>query len=428
MLKKRFFVFFCFLFFTLCYSVVPTASRGEGRLPDEPLLEQNKQQTEQAPVILQAPEQQTETDQPAAAKDPGGAPHSSKPLVTRAVARNIALFTERIRERFTLWLQRSGKYLDLMKEILRQNKVPEDIAFLPLIESGFSPNAYSVARAVGPWQFIAETGKRYGLKIDWWRDERRDPVKSTEAAANYLKDLYEMFGSWNLAMAAYNAGEGKILKALNRSRSDDYWALLNTRYIKDETKEYVPRFIAAKQIAMDPKAYGFENLAYHSPFEYDEVVIDKPVDLDVAASCAQTTETAVKELNPELRRWSTPPNVTSYALRIPAGKKDLFIENLAKIPEEERFTIAAYTVKKGDTLKKIASKTGVPIGVINELNDGMKVLKTGETIYLPPKEKFCMDRDDRATMKKAVYQKPKKKRSNKKIIASVNKKDSYVND
>ena len=121
-----------------------------------------------------------------------------------------------------MWLSRSGKYVELMKEILKNKNVPEDIVFLSLIESGFNPYAYSVARAAGPWQFISATAKRYGLVIDWWRDERRDPVKSTAAAANYLSDLYEMFGSWNLAMAAYNAGEGKILRALRRTKSDHY--------------------------------------------------------------------------------------------------------------------------------------------------------------------------------------------------------------
>ncbi len=361
-------------------------------------------------------------------------PYASNPVAAKAVDRNISLFAERIRERFSVWLLRSGKYLELMKAILKEKNMPEDIAFLPFIESGFNPNAYSVARAVGPWQFIASTGKRYGLKIDWWRDERRDPVKSTHAAANYLKDLYEMFGSWNLAMAAYNAGEGKIFKALNRSKSDDYWDLLSTRYIKKETKEYVPRFIAAKLIATDPDNYGFVDQEYHTPFRYDEVVVEKPVDLDVAAGCAGTTPDVIRELNPELRRWSTPPNVSAYTLRIPHGKKDLFTENLGKVPDEERFSIAAYTAKKGDTLKKISGRTGIPVNVILDLNDdkGLKSLKTGEIIYLPPKEKYALDRDDRAAVKKASL-KTKKSRAQKPaakkiIVTSLHKKQSYVND
>ncbi|MGD0883910.1 MAG: transglycosylase SLT domain-containing protein [Thermodesulfovibrionales bacterium] len=396
---------------------------------DSPALDQNKESTEQGPSPAQAAEESPGEVQPET-KDAHGAtvPYPETPLATKAVNRSISLFTERIKEKFSIWLARSGKYVELMKEIFRANNIPEDIAFLPLIESGFSPNAYSVARAVGPWQFIASTGKRYGLKIDWWRDERKDPVKSTEAAANYLKDLYDMFGSWNLAMAAYNAGEGKILKALNRSKSDDYWALLSTKQIKNETKEYVPRFIAATMIASDPQSYGFNNLDYHAPLEYDEVLIEKPLDLDVAARCAQTTVDAIKELNPELRRWSTPGNVDSYALRIPVGGKDLFIENLSRIPEHERFTIATYAVKKGDTVKKIAHKTGVPASVIVQLNEGVPTVKAGEKIYLPPKEKFSLDRDDRATLKTVSCKKLKKKGNKRILVTSLGKKDAFVNN
>lgn len=343
---------------------------------------------------------------------------------TKAVDKNISLFTKTIKERFSLWLSRSGRYIELMKGILKAKNIPEDIAFLSLIESGFNPSAYSVARAVGPWQFIASTGKRYGLKIDWWRDERKDPVKSTEAAAEYLSDLYQMFGSWNLAMAAYNAGEGKILKALNRTKSNDYWALLNTRHIKRETKEYVPRFIAATMIATNPQSYGFENLTYYMPLEYDEVIITAPVDLDVAARCADTAIDAIRELNPELRRWSTPANNSLYVLRIPPGKKDVFMENLSRIPEAERFTVDTYTIKKGDTYKSIARKTGIPVSVVLELNNGIQALTVGEKIILPPKDKFHMDRDDRR-VRTASYR-GKKHKNKKVVVAALHKKDSFT--
>jgi membrane-bound lytic murein transglycosylase D len=403
-------------------------------------VEQNKAPADQPAPEAQSPQsKKPEAANPVLEKEtPALIPYVSNPVATKAVDRNISLFAERIRERFSLWLLRSGKYLELMKEILKGKNIPEDIAFLPLIESGFNPNAYSVARAVGPWQFIASTAKRYGLKIDWWTDERKDPVKSTHAAANYLNDLYEMFGSWNLAMAAYNAGEGKILKALNRSKSDDYWDLLSTRYIRNETKEYVPRFIAAKLIATDPGNYGFVDQEFHAPLQYDEVILDKPVDLDVAADCAETTADVIRELNPELRRWSTPPNVPAYALRIPYGKKGTFTENLAGIPEEERFSLAKYTVRKGDTLKRVSNKTGIPVNVLLELNDdrGLKSLKAGETIYLPPKGKFVLDRDDRVEKKKVSVKNSVKNRrpggrkqgGKKMIVTSLHKKQSYLND
>ena len=228
--------------------------------------------------------------------------YSSNEVAVKAVERNITLFTEKIKERFSLWLSRSGKYMEMMKEILKGENIPEEIVFIPLIESGFSPHACSPASAVGYWQFIASTAKRYGLKINWWMDERRDPVKSTVAAANYFKDLYGMFGSWNLAMAAYNAGEGKILRAINKTNSDDYWSLLDTSYIRRETKDYVPKFIAASLIANSPEEFGFEELEYHPPLNYDEITVYSPVDLEVIADCAEMGVGVIKELNPELRR------------------------------------------------------------------------------------------------------------------------------
>lgn len=346
--------------------------------------------------------------------------YKSNPVAVKAVEKNIFLFTDKRKENFSLWLSRSGKYLELMKEILKNKNIPEDIVFLPLIESGFNPYAYSIARAVGLWQFIASTAKKYGLIIDWWRDERRDPVKSTEAAANYLNDLYGMFGSWNLAMAAYNAGEGKIFRALNRTRSDDYWSLLKTRHIKRETKDYVPRFIAARLIAAQPEEFGFGGIEYHPPLDYDEVTVNGPIDLEVVAGCAGTTIEVIRELNPELRRWCTPPDMPVYVLRIPAGTKDFFLENLADIPEEERFTVETYTVKKGDTIGKIAKKTGVTVKAILILNsmDKVKPLKPGAQISLPPKERFELDRDDRYEIRKASYKRSKKTRT----VKSKNKK------
>lgn len=356
------------------------------------------------PVISSLPEKKM-TGSPEIVSD-----YSSNELAVGAVRRNITLFSEKIRERFSLWLVRSGKYLELMKDILKEKDVPEEIVFLSLIESGFSPNAYSPARAAGYWQFIASTAKRYGLAIDWWRDERRDPVKSTVAAADYLKDLYGMFGSWNLAMAAYNAGEGKILRALNRTKTEDYWSLLKTNHIRNETKDYVPKFIAASMIANSPETFGFDNLEYHPPLNYDLVEVKSPVDLQVIAACAETTEDIIKELNPELRRWCTPPDVPEYTLRIPQGKKDAFLENFSKVPEEKRFTVDIYTAKKGDTFKTISKKTGVPVQVILDLNDMGKImpLRAGTEVYLPPKDKCILDKEDRALIQKASLKQKKK--------------------
>ncbi len=339
-------------------------------------------------------------------------------VASKAVAKNLGFFSTRIRDKFSMWLSRSGKYLELMKDILRKKDVPEDMVFLSLIESGFNPYAYSIARAAGPWQFIASTGKRYGLEINWWKDERRDPIKSTAAAADYLKDLYGMFGSWNLAMAAYNAGEGKILRAMKKSKTDDYWDLLGTKHIKTETKEYVPKFIAASLIATNPEDFGFDDIEYNQPMEYDEVELDSPVDLAVAAECAGTEVDVIKKLNPELRRWCTPPDAAHYSLRIPEGTKENFLKNLASMPDEERFTMERYTVRKGDTFKKIAKRTCVPESVILSLNSMEKImpLKVGSKIYLPPQGQLTFDADDKALMKQVSY-KNKKKRTFKKRSA-----------
>jgi len=339
--------------------------------------------------------------------------YNSNEVASKAVERHIGLFSNTIRERFSLWLSRSGKYLDMMKEILREKDVPENIVFLSLIESGFSPYAYSVASAAGPWQFIASTARRYGLEINWWKDERRDPVKSTGAAASYLKDLYNMFGSWNLAMAAYNAGEGRIMKAMKRSNADSYWALLGTSHIKPETKDYVPKFIAASLIATNPQDFGFDTIEYHEPLSFDEVELHSPVDLSVAAECAGTTLEEIKRLNPELRRWCTPPDVPSYVLKIPAGTKEQFSEALASISEDERFTIDRYVVKKGETFSVIAKKTGIPVPVILSLNAMEKImpLKPGSVVYLPPKDLYSLDRGDKSLIKKASYRKVHRKKS-----------------
>lgn len=437
--KLRLFAVLCFILFLfapLYASGTPEEKHADGQPP--PIISEKLAEKTEPAIKAEAVIEAAAPEAKPTVAEPEIVPYKSNPMAVKAVEKSTALFAERIRERFAMWLSRSGKYVELMKEILKNKNVPEEIVFLSLIESGFNPYAYSVARAAGPWQFISATAKRYGLVIDWWRDERRDPVKSTAAAANYLSDLYGMFGSWNLAMAAYNAGEGRIMKALKRSKSDDYWPLLNTSHIKSETKNYVPRFIAASTIAANPEEFGFRNIVYHQPLNYDEVKVNGPIDLEVAAKCADTTVETIKELNPELRRWCTPPGMPVYILRIPSGTKEIFQKNLAGIPEDERFTVAAYTVKKGDTIEKIAKKAGVTVKVVLALNsmERVKPLQPGTEITLPPKEKFQFDREDKYDNRKASHKKSKKtktvktkKPNNKKVlVAALNKKKTVVND
>lgn len=338
------------------------------------------------------------------------------------VQRNINLFSEKLKGKFSLWLSRSSKYMEKMKEILIEKGLPEDLVYLPLIESGFNVNARSPRKAVGPWQFIESTAKRYGLIIDWWRDERRDPVKSTIAAANYLKDLYSMFGDWSLALAAYNAGEGRIFKALNRAGDNNYWALLDTSYLPDETKNYVPKYLAAITIAKQPENFGFEDIREHDPLDYVEVTVPSPTDLDVIARCAEVDLNTIKELNPELKRWSTPMNVREYTIRIPEDKKEIFLSNFEKIKPEKRFSYDIYTVKKGDTIHKIARKTHLSKTVLYEMNgtEVFRNLKPNTKIKIPPHEKFILTKEDMFQDKK--ISKKRKTKANKRYSHSKIKK------
>lgn len=303
----------------------------------------------------------------------------------RAVRRSLYFFSRKERQTLRKRLSRASKYIDVVADIIARKGLPVELAYLPLIESGFDPYAYSPKRAAGLWQFIPATAKKYGLKIDWWVDERRDPVKSTLAAARYLKDLYKKFGNWNLALAAYNAGEGKISRAIRRVRKRDYWTIRKTRYITKETRNYVPSYIALATIAIAPERFGFKDIDYHGPFEYDVVEIDTPMDLSVVAKFTGVKVSKIKELNPELRRWCTPPNVSHYTLRIPPGTKERFLANLANAREDELLYVKFYKVKKGDTVAKIARQLGTSIQAIIDINSLGKnaLIIAGKSILVP---------------------------------------------
>jgi membrane-bound lytic murein transglycosylase D len=283
----------------------------------------------------------------------------------------IRYFQTRGRSKFEIYLTRSGKYGDMMREILAKYGLPGDLIYLALIESGFSPKAYSVARAAGPWQFIAGTGRRYGLRIDWWTDERRDYEKSTHAAASYLKDLYGMFDSWPLATAAYNAGEGKIQRAVARYKSDDYVELSRHRYLKQETKDYVPKMIAALTIAKEPEKYGFEGVKYEDPLEFDKVTVPGGTGMAALGRLIGVPYESLREWNPELRRFCTPPNRETYEIRLPKGYGKVALERMEEIRTDARVTFVHHTVKRGETLASLADKYQTTVPVLQELN-GMK--------------------------------------------------------
>lgn len=332
------------------------------------------------------------------------------------VEKRINFFAQAIRERFSLYLERSGRYLSLMKKILRDRDMPEDLVYLALIESGFSPYAFSRARASGPWQFIMPTARRYGLEINWWVDERRDPVKSTIAAASYLKDLYEMFESWPLAMASYNAGEGRVMRAVRRTRTDDFWKIRNTRHLRVETRNYVPNYMAAVLIAQNPDQHGFDEIDYHAPFVFDLATVDGPADLRVIATAAGTTVEEIRGLNPELKRWCTPPG--PYDVRIPKGTREAFVEAFAKIPADERIEWREHTVRKGETLKSIAGKYKVSSESLDAINglSSKRPLRVGSEILVPPQDEFVL------ALAKATRDEVRKAGKSKKKVTTAAKK------
>ncbi|OGQ48335.1 MAG: hypothetical protein A2W63_03995 [Deltaproteobacteria bacterium RIFCSPLOWO2_02_44_9] len=298
----------------------------------------------------------------------------------------IRYFQTRGRKYFEKWLARSERYLPMLKEILRQNNLPEDLAYIALIESGFNPNARSRARAVGIWQFMKWTGKKYGLTIDLWVDERKDPEKATWAAARYLKNLYGLFNSWHLAAASYNAGEGRIMRAVRKQKTDDFWIVAKQKkLLKRETRDYIPKYIAAMLIAKDPEKYGFSDIEYAPQLAYEKVSIPGATDLRVIAKACECSVEEIKELNPELLRWFTPPNLDEYKIKLPAEKTEVFRANFAEIPPQERLNFLVHKVKKGETLSTIAKRYGSPVEAILHLNrlKSVRYVKAGTDIVVP---------------------------------------------
>jgi membrane-bound lytic murein transglycosylase D len=292
---------------------------------------------------------------------------------------------------FTRWLQRSGRYLPLMRRIFREEGLPQDLAYLAMVESGFNTNAYSWAHAVGPWQFIESTGKGFGLQNGWWLDERRDFEKSTRAAAMYLKNLYQRFdGIWYLAVASYNSGAGKISRAIKKYKTRDFWELSRGKYLKDETKNYVPKLLAVLRIAKEPGKYGFTNLEYFLPLKYDVARVSTATDLEVIAKLCDTSYKEIKDLNPELKRWCTPPGVKNYQVRIPAGTFEVFTKKYALLPVKDRANYKRHQVRKGDTLLALAKSYRIRLDDIIALNDirNPRALRIGSDLILPLKKGY----------------------------------------
>ncbi|MBK9294357.1 MAG: lytic transglycosylase domain-containing protein [Oligoflexia bacterium] len=234
----------------------------------------------------------------------------------------IEFFQTTGRSWYTKWLERSSRYLPTLQRTLKHEGLPQDLAYLAMIESGFSAHAASHAKAVGPWQFIRETGTRYGLKISWWLDERKDFQKSTIAAAKYLKKMHGMFNNWYLVAAGYNAGENRIKRAIAKHQTKNFWKIAQKDLV-EETRDYVPKFIAALLIAKAPEMYGFRNIQYAEPLSFEHFRVPGGTNLNALAEAIGVTEQYMKELNPELVRGYVPNGVENHMIRIPKGSLQL---------------------------------------------------------------------------------------------------------
>jgi membrane-bound lytic murein transglycosylase D len=295
----------------------------------------------------------------------------------------IDLYQGRLRPWFETALSRGQQYMPRIREVFAEEGIPRDLAYVALVESAFKTTAYSRAKAKGVWQFISATGKRYGLAVDWWVDERSDPDKATRAAARYLKDLHALFGDWNLALAGYNAGEGKVLRAMRRYKTDDFWTLRQTKGLRRETKNYVPLIHAAVVLAKAPERYGFTVTPDERP-DFERVPIEGAIDLRVIAECAGEPVESIRALNPELRRLATPADRT-FSLRVPAGRTQAVAACVADLPPEKRVNFRKHVVGRGQTFASIARANGTTARDVAEANNLplQRRLRPGTELIIP---------------------------------------------
>ena len=305
-----------------------------------------------------------------------------EPQVNAEVHRYIEYFTGAGRSVFERWLIRSGRYMTLFRDVLKKEGLPPDLVHLVFVESGFNVHARSVSAAVGPWQFLRSTGRLFGLTVNQWVDERKDPEKSTVAAARYLKHLYSIFGDWPLALASYNAGEGTVLRAIKRQGTTNYWDLKLPR----QTEDYVPQFMAVLAISRDPEKYGFDSIELDRPIDFDEIALRGAVDLRAIARFADCTYEEMKLLNPAVLRHAAPGRDGFTMLRVPRGKADTILEKLqggATLPEVD--LSVKHRVRRGQTLQRIANQYHVSASELAAANgiSRTRPLKRGMILSVP---------------------------------------------
>jgi membrane-bound lytic murein transglycosylase D len=321
------------------------------------------------------------------------------------VDRFIGIFSEKQPDRMALYLKRSGRYEGMIRAKLRERGMPEDLLYLSMIESGFNPTARSKAQAVGLWQFIEETGERYGLRVDGYVDERRDPEKSTDAALRYLQDLHNQFGSWYLAAAAYNSGENRVARVMReetgavKGQEEDFWRI--RRRLPAETREYVPLMLAAALIGKEPHKYGLGDVERYLPVPTETVDVPGGTDLEVVAKAVGVAEKDLRELNPQLVKGVTPPGSRPYAVRIPQGRQPQYAANFDRVRESDRVEQASrarvakaarptrssakyHSVRKGESLWTIARRNDTSVNAIKRMN-GLRSnrIKPGQRLRMP---------------------------------------------
>jgi membrane-bound lytic murein transglycosylase D len=304
-------------------------------------------------------------------------------ILNNKIERAIRYFTENRRGRkiFSTWLRRAGKYESLVKGILREEGAPEELFYLAMIESGLRPTARSYARADGMWQFMAATGRHYGLRNSWWFDERRDVIKATRAAGRHLLDLYEQFGDWYIAIAGYNFSPGKIERRIKKYQVDEFWDLPK---LPKQTRNYVPTYLAAVTIASDPEKYGFTDIIPEAPFAFDTVTVDQSIDLNVIADAVGCTYKELRELNPAILRWCTPPDVDKWLLYLPKGTREVFLSKYESLPKSEKRDWVQHRVRSGEALSTIARRYGVSVTEIKRFNKlRSNLIRIGQRLMIP---------------------------------------------
>ncbi len=306
-------------------------------------------------------------------------------VVNDPVLRVLAAFqSASLHDKIAAGLSRSGRYVPMIQGIFAEEGLPRDLAWIAFIESSFLPHARSPRAAQGIWQFMPRTGRQYGLKSNGVVDERSDPEKATRAAARYLSYLHEIFGDWYLVMAAYNAGEGKILRAMEKTGARDFWQLAGTSAIRRQTQNYVPAFLASVLISKDPSHYGFD-VAFAPPIAFETVRLDRPVDLGSLAGAADLSLEEIQVLNPELRSPVTPRQDEGYELKVPQGSREAVLLAFAAAPTAKPPSFKTHIAKKGETLPRIAKRYGVSVTKLASANSlsTRSTVSRGQEILIP---------------------------------------------